>query len=122
MNQLPFKTEKGNYLCIEVPPNPKDIVVNGNQLDFVSGKFWHTETLDVDGTWLIVGLLSDITDDRAKEIVDETDNPFWIGQGLKYIDFTSDINCFETALESFKSLLKAHGIDQDKHYLILKQG
>lgn len=46
----------------------------------------------------------------VESYVEKTDNPYWIGLGLIWIDYINDQNCFKTAKESFYSLLQASGL------------
>lgn len=70
----------------------------------------HVYRLKNDG-WIIHCRLSEMTEEQAAVMVEITDNPFWLVQEpFIYIDYTNDSNCFETAKESFQSLLEANGV------------
>lgn len=117
MNQIPFKTERGSFLAVEVPEDATDIQAHWGCLTYFikdEGTFRiQLEQKD----WIKVGLLSDVTESRADSIVDT----FGTDLGTVFKEYGTDRRVVNTALESFNSLLKANGIDQDKHFLILKE-
>lgn len=76
----------------------------------------HREYLLV-GAWQLLGKVGEIKEEQAAVFLEETDNPYWKGQDLKFIDYESDDNCFATALESFQSLLR-----KERVYLVNPYG
>lgn len=59
------------------------------------------------GKWHILGPVSELTPEQKAEIVEITDNPFWIRQGKPYIDYTCNTNCFSSIDDAFQSLLQS---------------
>jgi len=55
--------------------------------------------------YLNQGFVSNLTDEQKEGVCEETDNPYWYGQGMKWIDYTDDSNCFVLVSLAFASLL-----------------
>lgn len=118
-------TSKGTFMFVEVPDQTCDFWLIPMRSEKGTGIFFESARRDSNhylgnSHYIVIGQLSKITEDQAREVVDETDNPFWYGQGLKYIDYTVDDNCLETAFNSIQSLIKSEGLDPAKDYVILK--
>lgn len=117
MSTIPFTTAQGNYLAVEVPEDTDDVSkIYSDHLKYWIGDKYGFISIPA-GTWSIVGLLSDITESRADSIVDT----FGTDLGTVFKEYGTDRRVVNTALESFASLCKAHGIDSTKNYIILKE-
>jgi len=118
-----LKTSKGEFLAELLPDDAYDIDLINNELYFRSdfGDFKGVRKfrqLDIEGNYEIIGLLSEITEEQAKEIVVSYDDT----QDLYYPDYNAnEFFSLFTALESFNSLMQANEIDLNTNQLILKR-
>jgi len=116
-----FKTSKGSFLAVKVPEKASDFYVFNDKYDpYLFYKIKHeTGRIHLDyAKYSIIGLLSEITEEQAKEVVDK--------EMMKtFIDYTQskvvDTYCLYSALESFNSLMQANEIDLNGNWLILKK-
>ena len=112
MNQIQFETSKvfGVFVKINDFKEMKRAGMNltGNfriQYKTTKGTV-STFTVDgIDENYKLQGFVSELTDEQKSMICEETDNPYWYGQGMKWIDYKDDSNCFILVSESFASLL-----------------
>lgn len=65
------------------------------------------------GNWKILGLLSVLTKDQARDLVDIH------GSYGRYKDYTGEWQYFGDPLDSFHSLLRSHNLDTSKNLLIM---
>lgn len=117
-----IETSKARILCVDLPEhhNIEDLFISGlgYLCTYKKGReILHNEELP--RNMEILGFLKELSEEQKEKVVDETDNPFWYGVGLKFIDFTRDDNCFATASESLSSLLKVNNIDEKANNFIL---
>lgn len=72
-----------------------------------------------EGGWQILGKSTELSEEQMKEICEECFG--------RYLDYKNPnlmgeaIAVWETVQESYLSLLEANGIDNNKHYLVLKR-
>ena len=107
----------GNVVCLVPPPNLlHHIGYNeaGVYLQFTAPTNWLPS-----GNWSILGWSDEITEEQAKGIVEIKEHHGYVpiyrdyvkeGQVIKGAGFTSEIIGYDTALESFQSLLAKEGI------------
>jgi hypothetical protein len=69
------------------------------------------------GTWQIVCMSKEATEEQARAIVEE----FSLRGSIRYTDYTRKYMWHGTAIESLKSLLTSKGRDTKQNYLILKK-
>lgn len=123
MKQIPLL--QGKALLIELPEGAKDPFVAKTYID-EDGHTYDTDpqwiewsgtypnsTIDLPpGNWRIIGMLSEVTEDQAAEIVDGDRIPFDETQGA-YRDYTYKSNWgaawLSSALESLESSILAEG-------------
>lgn len=69
------------------------------------------------GTWRFVALSTEMTEEKARDVVEAVD-----GNYRDYVLFRGHLhNVYDTALESFHSLLTALGCDPGGTYAVLKK-
>jgi len=111
-----FKTSKGEFLAVLLPDDAYDIDLINNELYFRSdfGDFKGVRKfrqLDIEGNYEIITLLSEATEEKVKEMVEE----LRVWDGYLYHDYLMIKNfksyfIFKTALESVNSLMQANEI------------
>lgn len=135
MNQIPFTTSKGDFLAVKVPKDAK-----GFELEIYPVGNWYWLEYDVKdkdeeskffgeyittgvalpaGDWRIFKKLGHITESKAQEVVQNFDMYSLPRQKKSYQNYQSDNETFDTALESWKSLMNRHGITNN--HIILKK-
>lgn len=139
MNTITTELNKERYCLVQVPNSQRyfDIFISSGQQSLVwnemikPGKFRSKNiTLPV-GSWIIIGVGKDLSEEQWKEITPRYDgddawcptfnDPDSGGHGFCYQDFISadEHGCYYTATESGKSFLTSLGATED--FLILKE-
>lgn len=120
MTPITAELNKERYCLVKVPQGITDIDLPlqdfGHALSYkVPGKGWCTEMLPyVSGSWSIIGLGKDLSEEQWKEIVERS-----LVMSIKYKDYECVKSSFHTATQSGLSWLKS--LNADENYLILKQ-
>lgn len=107
--QVKINTTKGEILAVQVPEGASVISLNV-AMDILSYSINGIPNL-IDlpsNNWQLIAPLSEVTEDQAKMMVDD------ISIGM-YVDYTVNAEFgkkrrFDTALDSFKSLMKANEV------------
>jgi hypothetical protein len=130
-----IQTKSGELILIKVPDNAYNFRLYGDKEGIDDILMWDIEyDYNLHGVWLeksrceIVGKFSELEDKIFDEFVDySTDTPFSRVNGGLYCDYEAAKNgtkyymCI-TAKESFQSLCKSQGIEDDlSNYLIIKK-
>lgn len=117
-----IKTDKGNFLFIEVPDDAKGFSFGANSTwIYYYKKNYHNSFdhrhIEVKFQTEIISTTKDILEKQAESIVD---NELSIGE-LYYKDYDKiqKSGTYFTAKESLQSLIQANGLDINKNYLIL---
>lgn len=120
-----IKTKAEDILVVEVPKSTLDIHINYNNGSFsinntVIAKFGLGDSL------IILGRLSELSDEQCKELVETFNNPCTRYHGKfydysqKYRTHTISDDLVDTAKESFITLLQSEGIDiNNKNELLI---
>lgn len=106
--QVTIKTTRGEILAVKVPEGASVISLNV-AMDILSYSMNGIPNL-IDlpsNNWQLIAPLSEVTEDQAKMMVKEHDELSYEGWGFQ--DYLGTSIC-DTALDSFKSLMKANQI------------
>lgn len=109
-----FKTSKGDFLAVKVSDDAKDIIIPfENMVSYVTDNKI-TGTSFPKGDYQIIGLVSEITEEQAKDIVGDSIDACNLLTGfINYNEKERKLQrpfLFENALESFNSLMQANEI------------
>lgn len=114
-----FKTSKGEFIGVLINPSLTKFDIKYSYLRGYD-KFGIYDTVKLtDGfDYKIIGIQTEITEEQAKEIVDD------ISIGL-YVDYLTEVDFgkkrrFDTALESFNSLMQKLWMSDGKWLIIQK--
>lgn len=113
MKRKLIETEKARVLVVDLPQGAtRKLIISNLQVDNdlieLTGNAPRFLCSLPPGTWLPAGFLGKVPEEVAAKIAEKTDNPYWYGQGKPFIDYSTDVNCFETATESVHSLVAAN--------------
>jgi hypothetical protein len=120
-----FKTSKGEFLGVLVPDDARDICLKQDidVVEYYSDKYLDGETNTwvtlPKGTWKIVGIQTEITEEQANEIVDESIHTGLFAHYVK--DIPVNTYCYKNAFESFNSLMQKLEIKPDTKTLIIQK-
>ncbi len=126
MTQIKIHTTNGELLIVEVKEKCFNLGLSGNILfyDTNDSADWEETNIILDSDKYSIlghGLLKFITDDIAKEYVDEVFGTIERSVNIQCFENYDDLERYHTsAKQSFLSLLQANGCDIDKNYVILK--
>ena len=132
-----IKTQKGEFLFVEVPDYAYDFVeiTNQSEIPYKTAIQYYTkclvtgypqgESVTIGLKFEIISTTKDITEEQAGSVVDKYNNSSYRDYSIDKIGAywmpdieTNDI--FLTAKESLQSLIQANGLGVRKNYLILK--
>ncbi len=126
MTQTNFKTSKAEGIVICLPDGATDVELSGNILIWQTGispNHCNDEMHLPDGNCQLITDINNITEDEAKQIIEEMFKTISEGKIIPiYINYVNGLTPFESAKQSFHSLLTSLNIDTSKrHCMILKE-
>lgn len=122
----PFIQHK-DYLLVTVPEGTHDVFIDEGDPNLVFfcdvfGEYFGDSVSLPPGSWQLIGLASEITEEQWREIVD------WYGVGDGSVDeagvgdifwcYDESDFCFDTAIKSGKSLLKYHNLNGNQTVIL----
>jgi hypothetical protein len=113
MNKITQLTD--NAILVEIPESSYGLRVFNDERPYVSfyeKQLWELKNPRIylpPGKWEPLGLSTDLTEESAQKVVDNVESERGILYG-DYVHSSGGLKWFDTALESFNSLLRSKGI------------
>lgn len=124
MKKVEFKTSKGEFLGVLVPDEAYDFELNycGDRVLYANDDSEAPFPLYITlpkGQYKIIGIQTEITEEQATIVVDQSINTGLFAHYVKGIPVNT--YCYKTSLESFNSLMQKLEIKPDKKTLIIQK-
>lgn len=116
---ISIETQKASLIAVKVPEGASDFNIRFDKtLEYIENKTRVFGKNLPNSNYEILGLVSEITEDVAKSIVEEC----FKNRFVDYRMISQTIDSFKyTATESLHTLLQSHGLNPKENYLLIKK-